>query len=45
MTIQTPLESESVPPDVRPAKIQIRLRECAFWIATDAKFLHADNEL
>ena len=38
---------------VRPAKIQIRLRICAvwsesslcaFWIAKDAKFLHADNE-
>ena len=38
---------------VRPAKIQIRLRIravwsesslVAFWIAKDAKFLHADNE-
>ena len=38
---------------VRPAKIQIRLRIRAvwsesslgaFWIAEDAKFLHADNE-
>ena len=38
---------------MRPAKIQIRLRECAvwsesslgaFWIAKDAKFLRADNE-
>ena len=38
---------------VLPAKIQIRLRIravwsesslCAFWIAKDAKFLHADNE-
>ena len=38
---------------VRPAKIQISLRvragwsessQGAFWIAKDAKFLHADNE-
>ena len=38
---------------MRPAKIQIRLRICAvwsesslgaYWIAQDPKFLHADNE-
>ena len=42
--------SEKLPPDVHPAKIQIRLHICAvwsisslglFWIAKEAKFLHA----
>ena len=33
-------KKKDVPSDMCPAMIQFRLRQCAFWVDKDAKFLH-----